>query len=189
MEYRETVTLKDGRPCLLRNGTEDDGQALRDIFLVTHGETDFLLTYVDEYSFTAEDEAQYLKERTESSREIEMLAEVDGTVVGSAGINAVDAGKEKLRHRGEFGISVARAWWGLGIGRALTRACIACARRASYRQLELDVVAENASAMALYLSEGFVEMGRNPRGFLTREGELAGARPHAARTRLVRPMH
>lgn len=171
MEYRETVPLKDGRTCLLRNGTEHDGQSLHDIFMVTHGETGFLLTYPDENSFTAAEEASYLKEKTESPCEIEMLAEVDGTVVGSAGINAVDAGKDKLRHRGEFGISVARAWWGLGIGRALTRACIACARRAGYRQLELDVVAENASAQALYRSEGFVEMGRNPRGFLTRDGD------------------
>lgn len=91
-------------------------------------------------------------------------------IVGSAGIEAVDARKEKVRHRAEFGISVIRVYWGLGIGRALTRACIACAKRAGYAQLELDVVAENASAISLYQSEGFVEYGRNPKGFQTREG-------------------
>ena len=50
----------------------------------------------------------------------------------------------------------------------MTRACIECARRAGYEQLELDVVADNAGAIALYESEGFVEFGRNPKGFKSR---------------------
>lgn len=171
MDYRESVRLKDGRTCLLRTGVEEDGQAMFDLFAVTHSETDFLLTYADERTFTVQDQAAYLKERSESSREIEVLAEVDGQIVGSAGIGMLDANKEKLRHRAEFGISVAREWWGLGIGRALTRACIACAKRAGFRQLELEVVAQNATAISLYQSEGFVEWGLNPRGFLARSGD------------------
>ena len=31
MEYRKTITLKDGRICILRNGTEKDGEAVLDI--------------------------------------------------------------------------------------------------------------------------------------------------------------
>ena len=170
MEYREMIVLKDGRTCLLRNGTEADAKALLDIFVLTHGQTDYLLTYADECMMTVDDEASYLRGKTESSREIEIIALVDGTVVGSTGIEALDATKEKIRHRAGFGISIDRAYWGLGIGRALTRACIACARKAGYRQLELDVVANNTAAISLYQSEGFVEWGRNPRGFLAREG-------------------
>ena len=167
MEYRETITLKDGRQCVLRNGTEQDGAELLYIFNLTHEQTDFLLTYPDENTLTEEGEAQFLKRLNESEGGIEILAEVDGVTVGSAGIDAVDT-KEKVRHRAEFGISVDRAYWDLGIGRALTRACIECAKRAGYAQLELDVVAENATAIALYESEGFVEYGRNPRGFRSR---------------------
>jgi ribosomal protein S18 acetylase RimI-like enzyme len=36
--------------------------------------------------------------------------------------------------------------------------------------LELDVVASNERAIALYQDEGFVEYGRNPRGFRLRSG-------------------
>ena len=54
MQYRKTVTLKDGSRCLLRNGTAADGQAMLDLFLLTHEETDYLLTYPEENSFTAE---------------------------------------------------------------------------------------------------------------------------------------
>lgn len=78
MEYHETIALKDGRSCLLRNGTADDGQSLLDVFVQTHAETDFLLTYADECTMTAKDESDFLKEKTENPREIEMVAEVGG---------------------------------------------------------------------------------------------------------------
>lgn len=164
MEYRATIQLKDGRTCVLRNGTEQDGQALLDNFLLTHSQTDYLLTYPDEAKMTADQEAAFLKEKTTSEDEIEIIAEVAGLVVGSAGIGRI-GGKEKVKHRAEFGISVDKAWWGLGIGRALTRACIECARAAGYAQLELEVVAENTTAISLYRSVGFTEFGRNPKGF------------------------
>ena len=167
MQYHKIVTLKDGRTCTLRNGTEQDGQALLDIFNLTHAQTDFLLTYPEESTYTVEEEAEFLKQKTESTDEIEILAELDGAVVGTAGIECV-ARKEKTRHRAEFGISVDKAYWGLGIGRALTEACIECAKSAGYVQVELKAVAENKNALALYKSVGFVEYGRNPKGFRSR---------------------
>ena len=167
MEYHKTITLKDGRACTLRNGTAEDGQALLDVFNLTHEQTDFLLTYPEEHRYTAQQEADFLHEKTDSADEIELLAEMDGKVVGCAGINCIGR-KEKIRHRAEFGISVDKAHWGLGIGRALTEACIECAKKAGYVQLELEVVAENKSAIALYESVGFEEYGRNPKGFRSR---------------------
>lgn len=167
MEYNETITLKDKKPCILRNGTEKDGQALLDIYILTHAQTDYLLSYPDETTMTADQEAQFLKEKTQSQNEIEILAEVDGTVVGSAGIECIGR-KDKTKHRAEFGISVDKAYWGLGIGRALTNACIECAKSAGYTQMELEVVAENDKAIALYESLGFTEYGRNPKGFRSR---------------------
>lgn len=167
MEYRKTVVLKDGRECVLRNGTEQDGAALLDVFVKTHEQTDFLLTYPEESTHTVEQEAQYLREKAESETGVELLAEVDGVAVGSAGIECVGQ-KEKTKHRAEFGISVDKAYWGLGIGRALTEACIECARKVGYAQLELEVVAGNEAALALYDRLGFVEYGRNPKGFRSR---------------------
>lgn len=167
MHYSQTIRLKDGRQCLLRNAVEADGAAVRRIFVCTHEQTDFLRTYPDEGGMTDEDEGRYLQEKTESAGEIEIVAELDGKIVGSGGIESVGS-FEKARHRAEFGVSVDRAYWGLGIGRALTQACIACAREAGYAQLELDVVAENERAILLYESLGFIEYGRNPRGFRSR---------------------
>lgn len=167
MKYQKTVTLKDGRGCVLRNGTAADAQAVLDIFLLTHEQTDFLASYRDECTHTVEGEAKFLQGQTDSENGIEILAEVDGTVAGLAGISRFSP-KSKMRHRADFGISIDKAYWGLGIGHALTEACIECAKAAGYAQIELSVVADNTRAIALYESFGFREYGRNPLGFRSR---------------------
>ena len=167
MKYRKTFLAKNGKEILLRNGEAADGAAVLENFNQTHAETDYLLTYPDENRFDAEQEGRFLARKTESPREIELLAVVDGKVVGTAGVDAVGS-KYKVAHRAEFGISVLKEYWGLGIGRAMTEACIQCARDAGYVQLELSVVADNARAVAMYQRAGFVECGRNPRGFNSR---------------------
>ena len=167
MKYGKTITLKDGRICCLRSGTPEDAAAVLANFNLTHAQTDRLLTYPDENSFTAESEESYLKEKYESEYDAEIIAELNGLIVGTAGIDRI--GKQgKIRHRAEFGISIDKKYWGLGIGRALAQACIECAKAAGYVQLELSVVADNSNAIRLYESLGFVEYGRNPLGFRSR---------------------
>lgn len=167
MKYNKLVILKDGVKCLLRNAEGADSKAVYDNFNLTHGQTDYLLSYPDENSFSVEQEREFLIQKQESANEIEICAFIDGNIVGTAGIEAV-GNKDKVKHRAEFGISIEKAYWGKGIGRALTEACIECAKNAGYLQLELEVVSENAAAVSLYRSVGFLEYGRNPRGFRSR---------------------
>ena len=167
MKYNKIIILKDGRECLLRNAVESDGQAVLDVFILAHTQTDYLLTYPDEVTFTVEEEGKFLQKKTDSDNEIEILAFVDGKVVGTAGIEQISP-KVKLRHRCDFGISIDKEYWGLGIGRALTEACLECAKQAGYEQMELEVVADNNRAVGLYKKEGFIEYGRNPRDFKSR---------------------
>lgn len=167
MQYQRIIELRDGRACCLRSAVESDGQAVYDIFIKTHEETDYLLSYADENTMTPEQEGAFLQRRADSDNELLLIAVVDGRVAATAGIDAV-GGKFKVRHRADFGISVAKEFWGLGIGWALMTACIESARAAGYTQLELSAVAENGRALALYEKAGFVEYGRNPRGFRSR---------------------
>ena len=82
----KTVILKDGRECVLRNGTADDAKAALDLFLLTHAQTDFLASYPEESTHTLEGEAEFLETQAASERNIELLAEIDGIAVGLAGI-------------------------------------------------------------------------------------------------------
>ena len=141
------------------------------MFNKTHAETEYLLTYPDESSMTAEQEAEFLAQATKSARG-DRNSGVCGRPAGrdgghQRGGQAVQAGAPcGIWHRHFTGILGGR-----GIGCALTAACIDCARQAGYLQLELDVVADNARAIALYKKLGFVEYGRNPRGFRKRNGD------------------
>ena len=168
MKYSATLILKDNRVCTIRNGTEQDAEQVLRNFIQTHGETDFLTTYPEETSFTIDREREYLKKKADSEREAELVAVVNGEIVGTAGVDQIRAA-EKTMHRASFGISIAKAWWGLGIGRALTEGCIRCAKAAGYIQLELEAVAANERALALYQRVGFIEYGRNPKGFRSRQ--------------------
>ena len=167
MKYEQKIVLKNGKEALIRNGDRADGADVVEVFNLTHEETDFLLSYPDENSFDAEEEGEFLEKKANSPNETELLAIVDGKLAGMAGIEAIGE-KDKVKHRADFGISLLKEYWGLGIGKALTEACIQCAREAGYDQLELNVVADNERAISLYRSVGFEEFGRNPRGFNSR---------------------
>lgn len=52
MTYRKSIVLKSGATCILRSASASDGEAVFEIFNQTHAETDFLLSYPDENSFT-----------------------------------------------------------------------------------------------------------------------------------------
>lgn len=166
MKYEKNIFLKNNKKCLLRNASGDDAQEVLDVFLLTHEQTDFLSSYKDETSFDAEFEKQFLTEKECSDREVYLCAVVDGHIVGTANVDRI--GENKVRHRAELGIAIDQAFCGAGIGRALITACIECAKKAEYSQLELEVVSQNSPAIALYKSMGFIEFGRNPRGFRSR---------------------
>jgi len=165
MQFRKTVILKTGEPCEIRTATGDDAAGVLRCFLMTHEETDNMLTLPEERSLTEADERVFLEERAARADSVELCAVLNGEIVATAGFDSVGA-QQKVRHRASFGIGVLRDAWGRGIGRALTESCIALARQAGFSQLELDVVADNEAAIALYRSCGFLEYGCNPLGFL-----------------------
>ena len=164
MRYAKTLVLKGGVELLVRNAVASDARALRETTQRTHAETDYLLSYPDEQSSDDEQEARSLEETERSGNEVELVAVIDGRIVGSAGVSAVRR-RRKVAHRARFGISILKEYWGMGIGRALMDASVDCARGAGYTQLELEVVADNERAVSLYRRAGFEEYGRNPRGY------------------------
>jgi len=169
MKYEKTITAKDGKQYRLANPESRDAAELMRSFIAAHGESENLTSYPEECKFTVEQEAAFIERQNNSPKAIEIAAFDGKKIVGTAGIDPV-GGYMKVKHRASFGISIEKAYQGLGLGRALTEGCIECAREAGYRQLELEVVADNAVAIRLYKSLGFVETGRIPCGFITKSG-------------------
>ena len=167
MKYAENILLKDGTSCLLRSAVAGDAKALMENMKLTHSQTDYLTTYSDELDLSEREEYEFLEDKNQSENELMIIAIIEGKITASAVIRTVGY-RYKLKNRATFGITVEKSYWGLGIGKALTLACINCAKTANYKQIELDVVSKNKTAIALYKQMGFVEYGRNPLGFNSR---------------------
>jgi len=69
-----------------------------------------------------------------------------------------------IQHRGGLGMGVLAAYRGCGIGRRLMTATLDHARAKGLTRVELEVRADNAAAIALYESVGFVQEGRKRNG-------------------------
>lgn len=169
MLFEKQIVLKNGSTCILKTPEISDAEEVLRSFLQTHSETEYLASYPDESTTTIEEERTFIEYKNTSPNAAEICAYIDGHIVGMAGIEPI--GKQiKMKHRASFGISIEKAFWGLGIGKALTKACIECARSAGFVQLELEVVSDNTVAIKLYEKFEFIEYGRNPLGFRTRDG-------------------
>ena len=68
MQYEKEIILKDGAKCYLRGAGEADAVGVLRTFDLTHAETDYFLTYPEENSFTVQEEAKFLKARSESKK-------------------------------------------------------------------------------------------------------------------------
>lgn len=170
MIFRTTIPLKNGKSCTLRSAEPGDAEAFVHYSLQLRGETDFLCAGPEEAEHDPQKEALRLEAAKSSPTDLTLCAFVDGELVGSASVSLL-RNRRKMLHRAEFGISILQAYNGLGIGNALTKQCILCAKQAGFLQLELDVVTENEKAIRLYKKFGFVEFGRNPLGFRCGDGK------------------
>lgn len=87
-----------------------------------------------------------------------LAAEVDGHVVGLAGLEVSKPARQ--RHVGTIGIMVHRDYQGRGIGRSLLSALLDIADRwLMLKRVQLNVFTDNQRAIGLYRSLGFVVEG------------------------------
>ena len=108
------------------------------------------------------------------TRQVTFAAVVNGRVVGNAGVHPIND-NPRQKHVCSLGISIANAYQGRGVGRALMNACLDFSDNwANYARVELTVHADNARAIKLYESLGFEHEGQL-RDFSFREGGYVDA--------------
>ena len=105
LKYYKKIRLANNMLCIIRNATMDDAKSVLENTKIIREETDFLLSYPDEINFSIEEKEEFLKNKENSSCEIQICSVVNDRIVGLAGISAVGS-KDKVKHRAEFGISI-----------------------------------------------------------------------------------
>ena len=112
--------------------------------------------------FTVAEEREYLAAVARADNSLAIVATLGAELIG--GLTFDGGRRPRLRHAGEFGISVAQAYAGLGIGRAMIECMIAWAEGTGVvRKINLKVRVDNIGAIRLYERMGWVPEGRTTR--------------------------
>ena len=143
----------------------DDAAALLAYLKCIGGETDNLSFGPEGVPLSREEEEAYLRAQSGSSDNAQYLAKVNGEIIGTASLNRKPG---RMRHRGEFGISLKKAWWGCGAASALMEAILTFAGENGFEQLNLEVRSDNARAIRLYEKYGFRKLCTFPAFFKIR---------------------
>ena len=113
----------------------------------------------DEFTKTEDQERAWIRAINDNPRELLLLAEVEGRIVGNIDFHI--AKRRRLDHSGEFGMSVQPGWRNRGIGSALLGSLIEWASGVKeVEKIGLKVRADNDRGIALYKKHGFVQCGR-----------------------------
>jgi RimJ/RimL family protein N-acetyltransferase len=159
------LRLPDNRSVLIRRAVPDDAGAALEYLRGVGGETQNLTFGAEGPGLTELEEREYFARVAGSDNSLAIVALVGETIVAG---HTFDGGtRPRLRHVGDFGISVARDYAGLGIGRAMLEYMIAWAERGGVvRKINLKVRVDNLGAIRLYERMGWVHEGRTTRDTL-----------------------
>ena len=147
---------------VIERARAEDGAALLQYLKIIGGETNNLSFGPEGVPLSVEAKEAYLRAQEGSADNVQYLARADGEIIGTASLNRKP---NRMRHRGEFGISLKKAWWGCGAASALAEAILAFARENGFEQLNLEVRGDNARAIRLYEKLGFRKLCTFPAFF------------------------
>lgn len=165
----KAIELKNGQVVILRSPEPQDAAAICEHRKITSAETYFMARYPEEMEHGEEDMKERLLSRGEDPRDFGISAFWNGRLIADCGVEKLRS-HIKYRHRGCFGISIQREFWGQGLGSAMLAEAIHTARENGFEQLELGVFADNPRAIHIYQKAGFQKVGVQPRAFRLKDG-------------------
>lgn len=168
------ITDKTGHEVTLRNAETDDAEELIRYLKSTALETPYLIREPDEVTLSPGQERDFIRRIQDSDRELMLVAIVDGKHAGTCSLMGIGEYK-RYRHRCSIAIALYQEYCGRGIGKMMLKTVLGIAKENGYEQAELEVVADNKKAIALYESLGFEEYGRFPDNMKYGDGNYADA--------------
>ncbi len=150
--------LKNGRVLLIREAAVEDARAVLDYVHEISGESDFLSFGPGEFEITEPEEQEFVGKCLASDNQLFILGSIDDTIVAMLIFSA--GRRPRVRHSGEFSMSVRKQYWGLGIGSLMLDTLIEWARSTQIvKKINLRVRTDNQRAILLYEHKGFVIEG------------------------------
>lgn len=164
----KTFELKDGRMCTIREIQVKDAEETVEYLKTVSGESDFLNSYPEEISISAEEEAKIIKGFNESVDTLMLIVEMDGRLIANGTFTRLR--RKKFRHRGNLALAVLKKFWNLGIGTKLLYCLEDYAKKLGLSQVELDYYSGNERGRLLYDKLGFIQVGETPNAIILKDG-------------------
>ena len=142
----------------IEKAAPSDAAMLLEYLKQVGGETDNLTFGPEGMPFSVEAEAEFISGMENSTDNTMLLAKCDEKIVACASLNRLP---RRMRHRGDFAISVAKEYWNKGIGSQLLNNIIAFARENDFEIIDLQVRSDNKRAIHLYEKHGFEKIGEH----------------------------
>lgn len=145
--------LIKGLPFVIRSAETRDAEQLSALRVQIDGETEYMDREAGEAFIDAQGFRRLIEDDSESPRNLFLIAETNGKLVGFA--RCEGSTLNRCSHKVEFGVCVAKAYWGHQIGRSLLERSIGWADQSGIKRITLFVLEANTSAIKLYQSLGF----------------------------------
>ena len=170
------IELAGGARVTLREADAPDARAFLDYRRDEVATSPFVLTVPEDPTRTPDEQEALIRAWRADPRSLLMLAWIDDRLIGASSLIAGD--RFKCRHSSDFGTTVAAAWRGRGLGRAMLDTMLRWAREnPEILRVTLDVMAPNAVARRMYIEAGFREIGVQRRAYRQPDGAFVDGVP------------
>jgi RimJ/RimL family protein N-acetyltransferase len=150
--------MENGQVLCIREATAQDAAAVLDHVHAISAETDFLSFGPGEFDIPLDRERDILQNYHEADNQLYLVGQLDDQIVSTLSFSG--GHRPRVRHTGEFGVSVRQAYWGRRIGSLMLDALLDWARDTRIiTKINLRVRTDNHRALALYLRKGFALEG------------------------------
>ncbi len=158
--FERVIETSSGEVVRIYEPTREDAAIAIDYLELIGGESDFLTFGLGEFGRDVAYEEEFFESKRQSETDIALIARSSrGDVVGMLSFGT--GARARMRHSGEFGVSVFKRCQGEGIASAMLSMLIDwVSRNDVVRKVNLFVREDNHGAIALYLKFGFVIEGR-----------------------------
>lgn len=166
----QTYLTTENQLFIIREANENDAERLIEFGKIIFAAYDQVLTTLEEYTVTVDQQKLWINSFAEHPSAVILIAEMDGQII--ALLDFSTKSKNKIKHSGEFGVSVHPDFKGKGVGRKMIEELLLWAERNNgVEKVFLNVFATNENAISLYRTLGFTEEGRHLRAIKQPSGE------------------
>ena len=160
MQRQTDVIRKSGNNMeniVYREAGIDDAEEMISYLNIVGKESDNLMHGSNGFNVPVEAVKRRIQASHDADNSVIMIAQAGEKIIARAELDGYPG--ERLHHNARFSISVRKDYWNMKIGTRLITEIIERARKMNLRNIELEVVADNKAAIALYHKMGFSDVG------------------------------